>query len=52
MESEYGEGYGITSKTFNLISSGTNTAIVGENEIIKVTIDIDGEIQNIELKRN
>lgn len=52
MEIEYSEGDRITSKTFNLISSGTNTAIVGENEIIKVTIDIDGEIQNIELKRN
>lgn len=47
--SDYGDGEGITSKTFTLSSGGRNSALPIENDIIKVTIDTDGETQTFEL---
>lgn len=44
----YSEDESITSKTFTL--SGGGSFIPIENEIIKVTINIDGDVQILELK--
>jgi len=47
---DYSEGESISSKTFTLISGGKNGALHSGDEIITVTINIDGDTQTLELK--
>lgn len=42
----------ITSKEFKLKSSGENTALPDENEIVIVEIKVDGVSQTLELKKS
>lgn len=46
---DYGDGEGITSKTFKLNSGGRNCALPLEDDIIKVTVNTDGKAQTFEL---
>jgi hypothetical protein len=50
--SDYDVEEHISSKTFTLKSGGKNNAIPIENDIVKVTINIDGDTQTLELKNN
>lgn len=47
---DYSDGESISSKTFTLISGGKNGALHNADEIITVTIKIDGDTQTLELK--
>ena len=47
---DYNDGASISSKTFTLTSGGKNSAIHNGDEIVTVTITIDGNMQTLELK--
>lgn len=47
---DYDEGESISTKTFTIPSSGSGSPIIDENAVIKVTINLDGEEETIELK--
>ncbi len=49
---DYETGESIQSKTFSLKSSGKGSAIPIENDIIKVTITLDDDVQSFELKES
>lgn len=50
LEKNYGEGESISTKTFTLTSSVSGGPIMDENEVIKVTINLDGKEETLELK--
>ncbi|MDF2511139.1 MAG: hypothetical protein K0S04_1005 [Herbinix sp.] len=50
ISNNYNEDEIITNKTFTLKSGGKNGAIINEDEVIEVTVDIDGNKQIVELQ--
>lgn len=50
ISNNYNENENITNKTFTIKSGGKNVAIINEDEIIEVTINIDGNSQIVSLK--